>query len=259
MQAERTINSMGFMNEYTANYFLTAGECSPEGTIPVTLLANRIIETATLHANMLGVGYERLLEDGTAWVLSRLSIEMHEWPEVNRPYSLTTWVEGYNRHFSERDFEIRDPEGRVLGYARSVWMTINIRTRQGGQLNGLEKLGEVVSDRPCPIGKCPKLTAVDVARAKSGFYTFRYTDCDFNRHVNTVRYMELLLNQWDLDFHDSHRLRRFDIAFMRESYFGEEVKVLVDADAQTADAYRCEIDGQDGPCVRASITYNRIN
>ncbi|MCM1504900.1 MAG: thioesterase [Muribaculum sp.] len=244
------------MNEYVSDYFLTAGECSPEGTIPVTLIANRLIEIATMHANQLGVGYERLLEDGTAWVLSRLSIEMLRWPEVNKPYSLRTWVEGYNRHFSERDFEITDSEGRVLGYARSVWMTINIRTRQGGQLNGLEKLGEVVSDRPCPIAKCPKLTAVDPSVAKVNEYTFRYTDCDFNRHVNTVRYIELLLDQWDLQFHDTHRMHRLDIAFMHESHFGEHVNVAVEP--KEPGEYRCEINGDSGTCARASIIYNEI-
>lgn len=244
------------MKEYIANYFLTAGECNPEGTIPVTLLANRVIETATMHANILGVGYSRLIENGMAWVLSRLSIEMRRWPEVNKSYSLRTWIEGYNRHFSERNFEITDDKGEVLGYARTIWMTINLQTRQGGQLDGLEKLAEVVSDRPCLMDKCPRFTAIDPESAKTSEYTFRYTDCDFNRHVNTVRYMELLLNQWALDFHDTHRVRRFDIAFMHESYFGENVKVL--AAEVEPNAFRCEIIGDEGPCVRSAISYTEI-
>ena len=132
------------MKEYIADYFLTAGECTPEGTIPVTLLANRIIETATFHANILGVGYENLITNGMAWVLSRMSIEMRNWPKVNRKYSLRTWVESYNRHFSERNFEITDENGGLLGYARTVWMTINLTTRQSGQLDGMEKKAESV-------------------------------------------------------------------------------------------------------------------
>lgn len=239
--------------EYISDYFLTAGECTPEGTIPLTLLANRIIETATMHANELGVGYSRLIQDGMAWVLSRLSIEMHRWPKVNKAYSIRTWIEGYNRHFSERDFEITDESGQLLGFARTIWMTINLQTRQGGQLDGLEKLADTISDRACLMDKCPRLGAVAPEGAMIGEYTFRYTDCDFNRHVNTVRYMELLLNQWTLDYHDSHRIRRFDIAFMRESYFGEKVKVTI---ATTGDnKFQCEIIGNEGPCVRSAITY----
>lgn len=244
------------MKEYIADYFLTAGECTPEGTIPVTLLANRIIETATFHANILGVGYENLITNGMAWVLSRMSIEMRNWPKVNRKYSLRTWVESYNRHFSERNFEITDENGGLLGYARTVWMTINLTTRQSGQLDGMEKLAESVSDRPCLMDKCPRFAPLSADADKSGEYTFRYTDCDFNRHVNTVRYMELLLNQWTLDFHDAHRTERFDIAFMRESYFGETVEVLVKE--TEPDAFRCEIVGPDGPCVRAAITYRKL-
>ncbi len=57
---------------------------------------------------------------------------------------------------------------------------------------------------------------------------------DFNRHVNSSRYIELLLNQWDLAFHDSHRLTRFEIAYLREAVYGEEVEVRIcPADAET--------------------------
>ena len=40
---------------YVNHYLLTAGECNPEQQLPVTLAAARIIETATEHANLLGV------------------------------------------------------------------------------------------------------------------------------------------------------------------------------------------------------------
>ena len=37
-----------------------------------------------------------------------------------------------------------------------------------------------------------------------------YCDVDFNRHVNSSRYIELLLVRWSLDFHDRNRLTRFE-------------------------------------------------
>ena len=43
---------------------------------------------------------------------------------------------------------------------------------------------------------------------------------------------------------------------MRESYFGETVEVLVKE--TEPDAFRCEIVGPGGPCVRAAITYRKL-
>lgn len=244
----------GITREYCQSYILTAGECNAQGIMPVTLFGARVIEVATFHANELGVGYDRLIADGLAWVLSRLSIEMYRSPKVNERYTLRTWIEGFNRHFSERDFEMTDSRGEVIGHARSIWMAINIKERCGADLAMLEPLRASVSDRVCPIEKMPRLTALSGDGVQESVYRFRYCDCDFNRHVNTLRYMELLLNQWDMAFFDSHVVRRFDIAFMHEAKFGEEalVRVLPIADGCV---YLAEICGDEGCYSRGRIQF----
>ena len=92
-----------------------------------------------MHANLLDVGYARLVEDGLTWVLSRLSIEMYRYPGINESYSLSTWIEGFNRHFSERNFELTAESGEVLGHCRSVWVPINIRRRESGRSRPLSR------------------------------------------------------------------------------------------------------------------------
>lgn len=244
----------GIITEYCQTYTLTAGESNPQGLMPVTLFAARVIEVATFHANELGVGYDRLISDGLAWVLSRLSIEMYRSPEVNERYTLRTWIEGFNRHFSERNFEMTDSSGEVIGHARSIWMAINIKERCAADLAMLESLRDSVSARVCPIDKVRRFTPVPQGEGvRESAYRFRYCDCDFNRHVNTLRYMELLLNQWDMDFFDTHAVRRFDIAFMREAKFGEEASVRLVCDGDNR--YSAEICGADECYSRGRISF----
>lgn len=215
-------------NIYSQNYILTAGQSNAEGIMPLTLLAERIIEAATCHANALGIGYATLKEYGAGWVLSRMSIEMTRYPGINEPYTLTTWIESYNRRFSERNIAITGASSDdIMGYARTVWVAIDFASRT---VVDLEKFGAEsfpTASLPCPIARAPRIGAIeaDVIRP----YTFRYCDLDFNRHVNTVRYIELILNGWPLAFHDSHMLRRFDILFHRECHFGEDVELVISA------------------------------
>ena len=244
----------GVTKEYCQTYTLTAGESNPQGLMPVTLFAARVIEVATFHANELGVGFDRLVTDGLAWVLSRLSIEMYRSPKVNGTYTLRTWIEGFNRHFSERNFEMTDGDGEVIGHARSIWMAINIKERSAADLSMLESLRDSVSQRVCPIEKVTRFAPVAQDEgARESVYRFRYCDCDFNRHVNTLRYMELLLNQWDMDFFDAHRVSRFDIAFMREAKFGDEAVVRIVADGDNR--YAAEICGDGGCYSRGRISF----
>lgn len=123
---------------YSKSWLLTPGECNCEKEMPVWLMTERIIDVATEHANSWGVGYARLILDNQAWVLSRVAIEMKRWPKVNETYTLSTWVEDYNRHFSERNIEVTDTDGNVIGHARTVWVVIDLTTRQSCDISSLD-------------------------------------------------------------------------------------------------------------------------
>lgn len=214
------------MDRLSHKYFLTAGESDAEGYMPLTLVAERIIEVATEHANSLGIGYATLITRNLGWVLSRLSIEMKRFPAINEEYCVTTWIETYNRRFSERNFEFTDASGAVIGYARTVWVPMNFATRTLGDISEFGPDSFPAVDLPCPIERTPRLEAA--ADAEEEQYTFRYCDLDFNRHVNTVRYIDLILNHWPLEQYDTHIISRFDIIFHQECHFGDTVTLRVD-------------------------------
>ena len=56
----------------------------------------------------------------------------------------------------------------------------------------------------------------------------------------------MLLNQWPLDFHDNHRIARFEIAYMKEAYFGDEVEVRSHTDGNETTAEI--INGNEALC-----------
>jgi DNA topoisomerase IA len=60
-------------------------------------------------------------------------------------------------------------------------------------------------DKECPIAKHTRIRSVDAARTSE--YTFQYSDIDFNQHVNSLRYIRLLLDQWTADFHNEQKFR----------------------------------------------------
>lgn len=210
--------------QHTHSYTLTAGESNAEGQMPLTLLVERIIEVATEHANNLNIGYATLIKQNIGWVLSRLSLEMNSLPGINDSYTFTTWIESYNRHFSERNFAITGHDGKVYGYARTIWVAMDFTTRTVADLSSLERESFPTADIACPIAKTPRIPAIP-DDSLCFQYTFKYCDLDFNRHVNTVRYIELLMNRWPLSHYDKVFSHRFDIVFHRECHFDETVTV----------------------------------
>lgn len=234
-------------------YHLTAGECDATGHMPVPLIAERVIEVSTEHANILGIGYSKLITLGIGWVLSRLSIEMYSYPGINDKYSFTTWIESINRHFSERNLVMHDGQGRVIGHMRTVWVAIDINARTMADLSKISDEPLPIGCLHCPIDKHPRLT-VPAQGCQEFAYTFRYCDLDFNRHVNTVRYIDLILNRWPLSHYDANMLRRLDVTFSHECYFGDTVVVRVEQDGDTNS---CELLRDGSKMVAARLIWQK--
>ncbi len=233
---------------FTQIYFLTPAECNPERRMPITLLINRLIEVATLHANQLGIGYDNLIDRQGTWVLSRVAVEMLRYPEVNEHYEIRTWVSSINRLFSERDFEILDVDGHTIGWARTVWAVLNVETRAVSDISHMQWIETMIPDKECPVEKPRRLR--NLREFTAAPYTFTYCDLDFNRHVNSSRYIELLLNQWSLDFHDHNRLSRFEIAYIHEAYYDEtvEVRLCNEANDEAPTTLAELVDGEKTLC-----------
>lgn len=225
--------------KYSEKFFLSAGETNAEAEASLPLLTSKIIDISTAHANLLGIGNPSMASLGCGWVLSRIALEMFRYPRVNEEYRLTTWIESFNRHFSERIVEISTVSGESLGFSRAIWMVLDYNTHESVGLGHLNIPDTILCPGECPIGRQGKHVAVVMptegaemprgcvqANAPAFRYRYKYCDLDFYRHVNTVRYVELLLNRLPLSLLDSTRVRRMELAFLREGKYDEEVEVL---------------------------------
>ncbi|MDE5772984.1 MAG: hypothetical protein K2H86_00825 [Muribaculaceae bacterium] len=254
----------------TQTFFLSAGEVNAEGEMALTLLTAKLIDIATAHANALGVGNPVMADIGCGWVLSRLTVELDETPRVNCTYAVSTWVESWNRHYSERSFKIYDPEtGHVYGYVRSIWLVLNMTTRDNAGLSHLQLPENAVDGTPAPIERQAKHAVIvapgepagprmQVATAPPLNYSFKYCDVDYYRHVNTVRYIALLLNQYSLPYHDSHRVSRMELSFLHEALAGEKIELLrYDQAGGNGDtsAFYLRKSGDHTPILYARITF----
>lgn len=185
------------------------------------VLGNHLLNCAGIHAAERGFGIAELNENHYTWVLSRLAVEMEEMPRAYEKFSIRTWVENVYRLFTDRNFEIVNATGKPIGYARSIWAMISMETRKPADLLALHGGGitDYICDKECPIEKAGRVKvneAEPVAR-----YTAKYGDIDLNGHVNSVKYIEHALNLFPLEMFREKNLRRFEVAYVAESYYGD--------------------------------------
>lgn len=232
--------------KYITEFTLTAAEVGPYLEMPLSSLIVMVIDTATAHANEIGIGFDTLKPHNASWVLGRLSVELDDVPRVGGTYRLETWVEGVSRLFSDRGFALKDAAtGRCIGRIHTVWMAIDLSTRRSVDLSILGSLDDVTVTDPEYPSRCARISGPSGEEA--GYdYTFKVSDIDVNRHVTTRRYIDLIVDLLPLEAYAGERIRQFDIAFRHEARYGETARVS----RSGADSAIC-VDGT--PCVFARL------
>ncbi len=66
-------------------------ECQVNGNIKIVSLMQYLQEVAAIHAEQLGLGFGRLNEIHSYWVLSNLRIEIARLPKWNDVVAIKTW------------------------------------------------------------------------------------------------------------------------------------------------------------------------
>lgn len=186
-------------------------------------LGNHLLNAADYHSDARGYGMTYLNTVHKTWVLSRLAIEMTEMPQMYERFTVETWVDSVMRYFTGRNFAIVAKDGRTLGYGRSVWAMINTDTRQPVDI--LSERDGIITQYLETEKSCPMADASRVKVSNSATFVRKlmaqYHDVDINGHVNSVKYIEHILDLWPLDWYKAHTLRRFEIAYVAEGHQGD--------------------------------------
>lgn len=191
-------------------------------------LGNHLLNAADFHSDARGFGMRDLLPMNRSWVLSRLAIEMDEMPVMYTRFTVETWVESAMRYFTNRNFRIvekQSEEEKVLGYGRSIWAMIDTTTRQPCNLMDIrdgELMNWVEKDKVNPMSRLSRVKMSEEAECVRTIDT-GYNDVDINGHINSVKYIEHVLDLWSIDWYREHRLRRFDIAYVAECHQGDRL------------------------------------
>ena len=160
------------------------------------------------------------------------------------------------RYFTSRNFAVVGEEGKIYGYGRSIWAMIDTESRQPTDILAIDNgaINQwIVNDKECPIDKGGRVKMSDEAQLVRTIATY-YNDVDINGHINSVKYIEHVLDLWPLDCYREHHIKRFEIAYVAEAHAGDELSFYRE---KVSDSEYCvRIVRTDGTeCCRSRIIF----
>lgn len=207
------------------SYPIHSYDVGPGKQTPLPVLCRFLQESAYRNAHHLGFGYDQLKAKRQFWVLSRLLVKIQHYPTWNDTVKIYTWPVGVERLFAYRDFELYDQHDRYLGAASSAWLILDSEKRRPQRPEDLAKQFEMVSDRHALDEKPEKLPALEDP-VPGAFFPVRFSDLDLYDHVNNARYIQWIVDHYSPEMHRDYRIASFEINFLAEARFGDQVQVL---------------------------------
>jgi len=182
-------------------------------------------EAALNHAMHLGAGQQALSDKGLFWALSRLRTEIVRIPVWGETIHCETWPAGTEGLLFRRDFIIYDEDNNLIMKAVSGWLLVsatNLRPQRmsvlGINLNSHE--GKRSMD------KFPERLSVkteEIAYRKAIFYN----EIDQNLHVNNSRYLDWVMDCFNIEHYKQFSLSAFSSEFLSETHWGDEIELMI--------------------------------
>ena len=209
-------------------------------------LEDMLLDVAGKAADRLGIGYHDLLRDNMAWVLIKMTIELDYMPTVGDQLEFDTWVNAFAHALSPREYQIflkTDTERFEIGRVHSVWAVLNLSTRQMENIFSEERFQKIDTHELLPISSA-RLKRIAEPMGTDN-YVIRYSDLDYNRHCNSCKYLEMML---DANHRIVDNLTESDhivlhLSYSREVHYDEHVTINY---AEQNDEIQYDVIAPDG-------------
>jgi acyl-ACP thioesterase len=233
---------------------ITHSFVAPDGLASIRGLAYCMQEAAVNHAEARNFGYEVMIRQNIAWVLSRQMIKLYDIPRLNQKIIVETWANATTRTMAIRDFSILNKEKEIIGIARTSWMVLDIIKRRPVLLTKdiLEHI-PTIPDRLSEPLELEKIPLPDQSPEKEIIYRVVYSDLDMNHHVNNINYLKWVLDEFHLEFRNKYRISSIETNYLGEALYGETL--ARDTIAISGSEYLTKITNKDtGRAILASRT-----
>lgn len=227
---------------FEKQWLLNFTQCYSNGQLTYSELNNLLQVSASEHAELLGFGYQNMLNADQSWVLSRMLIEISAMPQNTQYITIRTWIQNFTGSRTQRNFEVLLND-QVIVTASSLWVVFNLKSRRPDKLT--LNTDHMVYRAEKQATKRP----VDKVNGRLTFntvedYLIRLSDLDIAHHANNVKYMEWCFDTVPPQQVLSTRVMQMEMNFLRELHYNDRVQIGVDSVSAPQQTFCIQKDGQ---------------
>ena len=185
-------------------------------------LCNMMLACAGRHADSRGFGATRKL----GWVMARMVLDIKNIPLGGEKFTIETFIKNAYRGFTDRCLRAIDENGNELAAMMCTFAMIDLDTRAPFDFDSEFHdcfVHYLTPEEPFSIPRVPSPRRCNVEGIEGVHRRIRYSDVDINGHMNSIRYIDHILDAMPIEYIKSHDLTDIVVAYMQEGSATEEL------------------------------------
>jgi len=208
------------------SYTLTASDIDGHRRLRLSSLLSFLQNIATDHAEILGIGGDKMMQEyGAFWMMVRSYLTLRR-PITIEDEVLTvhTWHRGVGKTAAVfRDFDIYAGE-ELVGEAVASWVMVDVAARRILKPSSLSAV--VNSLRPEAVKDIiPAKVSMPGELAEAFRRPIWYSDTDINGHMNNTKYADVACDAIRYEGCADRFVSEMQISYLKESFPGDELGV----------------------------------
>ncbi len=245
------------MEKYQQQITIKSYQTNQYGKASISSLFNIMLEAAWAHAQVMDWGYYSLKSNNLFWVLSRMYFQVEKYPAWQDRITLNTWSAGTDGIYAYREYIVEDEQGAVILRASSAWLILDMESHKIFRLSDYKTtFPKLVNSNAC---RNPKRIKPGVHSEKLNFYPVLFSELDINKHFNSVKYVERVLDDYGIDFLNSHEPSELEVNYLKEGVAGDRIAVTRTQISEN-EYLNCLVRESDGVdlCVMRMVWRERV-
>lgn len=213
------------MNPIWENTFkITAFDVDANNRLRINRIFDYFQDAASYDAERRGFGYNEFVPKGLFWVLSWVKFEFLGCPKFMDEIKIQTWGKKQHKFYSMRDVLMFNGKDEIIIKGTTAWLLLDSKSLRPKILPQLYPELKMLDDKdalPDLPNKINSVKNTELIFSKK----ICYSDIDLNQHTNNAKYIEMMFDCFDQNFHNDHWVKSLTVSFNAETKSGDEIEL----------------------------------
>ncbi|MDP4117149.1 MAG: thioesterase [Bacteroidota bacterium] len=183
-----------------------------------------LTDISAAAAENINVGFHHLRDNNLFWALSWVKVKILNYPKYEDEIKIKTWHKGYNRLFAMRDLLFFDNSNNAFCKVTTAWLIVQLDNRKILPPAYLDIPAES-QNKEDALTELPRKMPAGMDMKNVYNRAIRFSDVDFNKHVNNATYINFILDAYPHTFFEKNNIKTFEISFNSEISAGDEIVI----------------------------------